>query len=560
MPNSSKYFPQIGFGLGLRPQHYPYIFEHKPDVDWFEVISENFMDTDGRPKKNLSLIRENYPVVMHGVALSIGTVDPLNSEYLKKLKTLMEWLEPAWISDHLCWTGIAHKNTHDLLPLPYTEEALKHIVSRIQQVQEFLGRPIALENPSTYLEFKSSSISEADFISRMVKESGCQLLLDVNNVYVSCYNHRLDAKKYIDSMPLDSVVQIHLAGHENKGTHIIDTHDGHVIDEVWELYKYVVHKAGRIPNTMIEWDDNIPEFTVLNAELDKARQAAATASNYKILFDLVGAREDHITNEVLSMQEEQQRMQDAIIRRKQTQPYTWIRSKRDFSPDEQLGVYINAYRYRLHDVVAEDYPALEYYLGTEQFENILWGLINSHASEHFNIARYANFLPEYIKNKFPKDVFAYEICILETLLTQVADIEETPVLTQEALSLLTPDDLMSSTLSLRKACVLKKFTYPVNRFYGDVINDRKPDTPAPEKSFVAVFRHQLTMWRADLEESEYLLLKNISDHMSIEEALETLDDSATESISRWFSRWINFGLLSEIKYLNRNVGGQYVIA
>ncbi|MCB1593207.1 MAG: DUF692 domain-containing protein, partial [Alphaproteobacteria bacterium] len=250
--NSPK-FERIGFGMGLRPSHYPFIFENKPPLDWFEIISENFMDTGGRPVRKLEQILEDYPVVMHGVSLSIGTVDPLNSDYLQKLKTLASWVNPPWISDHLCWTGIAHKNTHDLLPVPYTEEALKNIVTRIRQVQDFLERPIVLENPSTYLEFTSSTMTEWEFIARMAQESGCGLLLDVNNVYVSCYNHRWDPKTYIDALPLDRVAQIHLAGHTNKGTHIIDTHDDHVIDEVWALYRYAISKAGPV-STMVEWD------------------------------------------------------------------------------------------------------------------------------------------------------------------------------------------------------------------------------------------------------------------------------------------------------------------
>ena len=271
MHDTHEHFPHLGFGLGLRIPHYAHIFEHAPAVDWFEIISENFMDTDGKARRNLARIRERYPVVMHGIALSIGTVDPLNSEYLRKLKKLADEIDPAWISDHLCWTGIAHKNSHDLLPVPYTEEALKHIVGRIKQVQDYLERPIALENPSTYLEFQSSHIPEAEFIAAMAQESGCHLLLDVNNVYVSCYNHRLDAKAYIDALPMDKVAQIHLSGHSNHGTHIIDTHDDHVVDEVWALYKYASHKAGRTINTMVEWDDNLPEWDVLHAELRQSK-------------------------------------------------------------------------------------------------------------------------------------------------------------------------------------------------------------------------------------------------------------------------------------------------
>jgi uncharacterized protein (UPF0276 family) len=355
----------LGFGLGLRPQHYPHIFEHRPGVDWFEIISENVMDTDGRPKRNLARIKEHYPVVMHGVALSIGTVDPLNSEYLKKLKALAHWVNPRWISDHLCWTGIAHRNTHDLLPVPYTEEALKHVVSRIRKVQDFLERPIALENPSTYLEFKSSHIPEAEFIARMAEESGCNLLLDVNNVYVTCYNHRLDPKAYIDALPLDRVAQIHLSGHTNHGTHIVDTHDDHVVDDVWALYGYVVKQAGRTPNTMVEWDDNIPEFPVLFAELEKAKTAVVRAENHPALPTLAEAQVPYAMNVQASLQSEQRHMQDAILlgTRFDSDPATWIRARKQFLPADQLAVYTDAYRYRLYGTTSEDYPVLETYLG-----------------------------------------------------------------------------------------------------------------------------------------------------------------------------------------------------
>ena len=207
---------------------------------------------------------------MHGVSMSIGSTDPLNTDYLKKLKLLADFVNPPWLSDHVCWTGVQGKNTHDLLPVPYTEESLAHIVNRIRQVQDILERRIVLENPSTYLEFNESMLTEWDFLARMAEDADCGLLLDVNNVYVSAFNHGYDAKHYIDAIPAERIVQIHLAGHKNYGTHIIDTHDGHVMDEVWKLYDYTIKSKGKI-STMIEWDDNIPEFDVLAAELDKAR-------------------------------------------------------------------------------------------------------------------------------------------------------------------------------------------------------------------------------------------------------------------------------------------------
>lgn len=545
MKNTSSNFPNLGFGLGLRPKHYPHIFEHQPKVGWFEIISENFMDTGGRPRRNLDKVRANYPIVMHGVAMSIGTVDPLNSEYLTKLKKLADEIQPAWISDHLCWTGIAHKNSHDLLPVPYTEQALKHIISRISQVQDFLGRPIALENPSTYLEFKTSHIPESEFIAEMARESGCHLLLDVNNVYVTCYNHRLDPKAYIDALPLDKVAQIHLSGHSNYGTHIIDTHDDHVVEGVWQLYKYVVHKAGRVPNTMVEWDDNIPEFDVLYAELEKAKIAAKDAQNYAPLPDLAREETPYVANLQTPLMVAQTTMQDAILQGAaiDSKPDTWIRAKEKFAPAEQLAVYVNAYRFRLYDVTAEDYPVLKHYLGEHDFDHLIKDFVNTAHSNHFNVGRYAAHLPDFLaKHELASD-FAVELATLENAISQLADPEETTPLTPEHLSGVTPETLMETVLYPRKALQLFAFEYPVNHFYRAVKDEQSPVSPLPEQSFVAVFRHEDTVWRMDLEALEYDLLSKLFAGAAIGVALADVDESAAVKLSEYFSRWMRNGLL-----------------
>lgn len=263
--------PNLGLGLGLRSVHYAHILEHWPEVDWFEVISENYMDSQGRPRYILDQIAERYPIVMHGVSLSIGSSDPLNFEYLRRLKTLADAVQPRWVSDHICWTGVAARNTHDLLPIPFTEETLRHVVERVNVVQDFMERPLILENPSSYVEFQGSTMPEHEFVARLAESTNCGLLLDVNNVYVSSFNHDLDPAEFIRAIPHHRIVQFHLAGHTNYTTHLIDTHDGQVIDPVWSLYHLAHHLTGGV-STLLEWDANIPPFPVLHEEVLKAKR------------------------------------------------------------------------------------------------------------------------------------------------------------------------------------------------------------------------------------------------------------------------------------------------
>jgi hypothetical protein len=268
----------LGFGLGLRPQHYPAILDGAPEVargmDWFEIISENYMVDGGRPLAKLMAIRERYPMVMHGVSLSIGSTDPLDTDYLARLKALTARVEPAIVSDHLCWTGVAGLNMHDLLPLPLTDEALAHVCARVDQVQSFLGREIALENASTYVTFANDAIPEWEFLAEIARRTGCRLLLDVNNVFVSAFNHGFRATDYIDAIPRAAVAYIHLAGHEHNKTYIIDTHDHPVVEGVWQLYAHAIRRFGAVA-TMIERDDRIPPLEELTAELAQARKVAA---------------------------------------------------------------------------------------------------------------------------------------------------------------------------------------------------------------------------------------------------------------------------------------------
>jgi uncharacterized protein (UPF0276 family) len=268
-------YPYLGFGLGLRPSHYQSILapDAKLEVDWFEAITEDYLVPGGNALYHLERVRERYPVVFHGVSLSIGSTDPLDQDYLKRWKHLIDRINPIWVSDHFCWTGVNGINLHDLMPLPCTEEAVRHVVDRVKQVQDYLGRQILLENASSYIEYSDAEMTEWEFITEVSKRADSLLLLDVNNVFVSAFNHGFNAHDYLNGVPLERVQQIHLAGHLNLGTHIIDTHDAPIVDDVWSLYADTLKRFGAI-STMIERDDNIPPLEELLVELSRVKKIA----------------------------------------------------------------------------------------------------------------------------------------------------------------------------------------------------------------------------------------------------------------------------------------------
>jgi uncharacterized protein (UPF0276 family) len=263
--------PDLGIGVGLRTPHYREILDGAPQLGFFEIISDNFMESSGRPLEFLDRIAARHPIVMHGVSLSIGSTAPLDRAYVRGLKRLRERVHARWISDHLCWTGIAGRNTHDLLPLPYTAGSLSHVCERVRRVQDLLEAPLILENPSTYVGFAESTMSEWEFLSALCQRTGCGLLLDVNNIHVSARNHGFAAADYLAGIPWERVVQFHVAGHSDEGTHIVDTHDGPVIDPVWQLLAQAWPRAGGA-SVLLEWDARIPSFAEVEGEALRARE------------------------------------------------------------------------------------------------------------------------------------------------------------------------------------------------------------------------------------------------------------------------------------------------
>lgn len=266
--------PYLGYGLGLRVEYYESLLEQPGNVEWLEIVSENYMVAGGRPLAWLEKFRERFPLAMHGVSMSIGGTDPLDQDYLDRLAALARRVEPAWVSDHLCWTGVQGVNLHDLMPLPYTEEALAHVVDRVRRVQDALGRRILLENVSSYVSFADAQLTEWQFLAAVAERADCLILLDINNVYVSAHNHGFSPLGYLDGLPAARVQQFHLAGHECGERLIVDTHDAPIVDPVWELYAEAVRRFGRV-STMIERDDHMPPLAELQAELEHARRLAA---------------------------------------------------------------------------------------------------------------------------------------------------------------------------------------------------------------------------------------------------------------------------------------------
>jgi uncharacterized protein len=274
-------FPLLGYGVGLRTAHYRDVLESNPRVDWFEVITENFMAPGGRPLHVLEQVRERYPIVFHGVSMSLGSTDTLNTNYLRRLATMARRFQPAWVSDHLCWTGVGGRNLHDLVPLPHTGETVRHVARRIRQVQETLERTILIENISSYFRYRQSEMSEAQFLSAVAEEADCAILLDINNIFVNSYNHRFDAEAYLEALDPRRIAQFHLAGHQDHGSYLLDSHDRPIRSEVWSLYQRAVARFGQV-SALIEWDDAIPSLDELIAIADEARhrgQSVHVAAN-----------------------------------------------------------------------------------------------------------------------------------------------------------------------------------------------------------------------------------------------------------------------------------------
>jgi uncharacterized protein (UPF0276 family) len=555
----------LGLGVGLRAAHFDHILRHRPAVDWFEVISENFVDSQGRPRYVLQQLAELYPIVLHGVSLSIGSTDRLDLAYLAKLKRLAAEVKARWISDHLCWTGVLGRNTHDLLPVPFTEQTLRHVVERIRVVQDVLERPLVLENPSSYVTFAHSTMSEWEFVCRMAEEADCGLLLDVNNVYVSSFNHDMDAEEFIRALPHSRIVQFHLAGHSNYVTHLIDSHDAAVIDPVWELYRLAHRTTGGVA-TLLEWDARIPPFPVVEtggrdsetgaepAAADAASPSSPRAPGGRVSrgrepapapggppdLDVVQRWFQSVVShpggvaEGLSAAGAQQ-----LVPLERGELERLVRRSRRLTAEERLAIYANAYYARLIECLADCFPVLERTLGKEVFAGFACEYLQRYPSRSYTLDRlgesFARFLDETRPDRDdqggePRQAawpdFLIDLARLEWTIARIFDgpgVEQQKLLSAAELTALGPERFAASRLVPVVCLHLLSFRYPVNSYYTAAreagADGPPPSPPAPGEEHVALTRTDFVVRRHPLSSFQHALLAAITAGAPVAEAI-----------------------------------------
>lgn len=559
-----------GCGMGLRSQHYPAITESWPEVDWFEAISENYMDTGGRPLHILEKIRQRYPVALHGTALSIGSVDPLHLNYLARLKALIQRIDPFIVSDHLSWAGTEGEQLHDLLPLPFTEEALQHVISRVGQVQEILGRQILLENVSTYVTFRHSTIPEWDFLSEVSNRSGCGILLDLNNIYVNAVNHRFDPFEYLKAVPADRIGQIHLAGHTDRGDFLFDTHSRPIIDKVWALYEEALRRWGPI-STLIEWDEDIPVFEELNEEVERA----------KVIYRKYGIREtgDGIQKTVGSRQQTADGRQKTVnansfqipLAQAQSLLKTRIRGSDEKQKEldqllnpqghatgnQRLEVYAQGYPARVRESIAEVYETLRAVMEEEAFEVLCLEYAAHHGAEDYNLNHAGKDLEEFLKiSPFSKKaLFLPDLARFEWALWEVFHaVDSENFMTKDGLERIPAEDWERSVFYFKPSVRTFESPWPVL----DLWRYRRDKTAVsnvllegnPQRVLISRLGDQV---RCELMTSDQRrLVEMLMAGATLGTACETLAEiSEAEElpIASWFHGWVRDGLITRCDFV-----------
>ncbi len=547
-----------GVGVGLRPSHYQWVLENRPKVDWFEGISENFMAGGGRPRRVLEKVRENYPVAIHGVSLSIGAVDPISPEYLKRLQELIRWLDPFIVSDHLCWTTYGGRNSHELLPLDYSDEELSRVRQRVMRVQETLGRELLLENPSAYVSFARNEMSEAEFYSELCRATGCKILLDLNNAFVNYKNLGTDPRAYLRELPSRSVAQFHLSGHSVLPDIRIDTHDEPVAPEVWNLYREAIGFWPRTP-TLIEWDDRLPEFPVLMAEAEKARSIAAEASLEPGVLEFRNA--GRFAGDFAGASPFLDAPLQESFYRMMTFPEELDADVSELSilnPDlpvsrlRGMKAYQRAYFLRLREVLGNLFPTLLKAMGEEGFSIAVAGYIADCPPHTPDIMDAGARLADYLRSCDLR--YDYGVPIL--VMAEIAELEwahaslfcapdAPPPLGVEALAALSPEDWEGVGFEISPLVRLISAEWDVLKILEEARIGDSLSPPEKRANDYLVYRRGDEVLHRELPQAQWLLISELSRGRSFKEAC-ALSELVWEEAAPFLIEIVRMGLVRKV--------------
>lgn len=553
---SAKPWPALGCGAGLRREHYDYVLQRKPAMDWFEAVSENFMGTHGRPLHILEQVRASYPVALHGVSLSIGSSDPLNPRYLQDLKALVQHIEPFAVSDHLCWSGTEGQQLHDLLPLPFTEESLRHVVDRIDQVQSFLGRRILVENVSTYVTYRHSAMTEWEFLSAVAKRSGCGILLDLNNVFVNARNHSFNPADYLEYLPGNYVGQFHLAGHTDMGDYLFDTHTGRICPQVWDLYRRALELWGPV-STLIEWDEDVPAFEELAAECAAARKIYTQASLPETVHDgsLQELQERQTETGEHPALAECEKWMLGCIAPSAGEPASMklLNPQGRVSGEERMNVYADGYKTRIMEGLGDVYDAVRHLTGERLFFELSREYIKAFPSQEYNLSRIGSRFREFLSEAAAaRDLlFLADLARLEWQVSLAFHALQAESVKPQTFAGIAPEKWGQLRFVFQQGFSVVISAYPVLELWRarkipvSEISIRVEESPQS----VMVYRQGLDVQCLEVDLRQARLLKELLRGTCLEEALEVFSeepDFDPALLTQWFAQWMQLGILTAL--------------
>lgn len=561
-----------GFGLGLRTPHYGDFLAAKQPVDWLEIITDNYLVEGGKPLVVLDTLRRDYPMALHGVAMSIGAPGGVDLGYLRQVKALADRIEPMWVSDHLCWTGAGPQQLHDLYPLPYTEDAARHVIAQIRRAQDLLQRQLVLENVSSYIDFKQSCSSEWQFLAHIANEADCLLLVDVNNVFVSSVNHGFDPMQYLRALPAARVQQIHLAGHSDQGDHIIDTHDHPVAQAVWDLYRQARQLFGPVA-AMIERDANIPDLPTLLDELAIARgiaNACATAPGPRIepppapriTWPATAAhhggptlaRMQRILSDYILAPCGSDTHDPALANRDAPPPppiaaVGLVRVRQGADRAQRLGIYHHAYRARLVEVLADSFAKTYLYMGSDTFEHDATAYAVAHPPTQRSLNRYGADFPRYLAGLYPSNPELHELAQLDWDLRTCFDGPDQRALDADQAGLDTQHAWLDRSQPLHRSVRLRQVHTNVVKLWQAIDADEEvPHAVRHEHaSSLLVWRKQLQPHFQTLDSDQACFVQHLAGGASINAACAELAGSAAlpdaQQFAKWLCNWLHEGML-----------------